>query len=784
VSSPAAAPSPPRTRARRVVLLVLAAVALFGPGPGHAPRSRGTGIAAADAPERLDPDIARPPADAPLALARARLDAKDLNGARDVLTTALAGPLRGTPAAVEWQFLLAKVETARGDRAASLRALEAVGATTHPLAPWARLRRAEALEETDTATSLSLSAALSAGDPRDAWPGRERARAVEARMLLRTGREAEALPRLRALVASARATTGAASVALPLADVLARSSDAAAREEALALYRRVASRAPLAEQGRAAETKATALLATLPEARRAALAEPSVDDAFARAESLAESGRHALAEEAFAAVAARTDVAADPARRCQAQLQQARARDRRRARAEAAALFVAVADACTDPEIRASARFNAGRALHNLARHDDALAQLETLERDAPAHRLADDALLRAAIVARDAGNDAGYAERLTVLPTRHPQGDMRSDARFLAAWRLRGLGRHAEALGELDRALAEGVMETDEGLRGRAAYWRARLLEELGRRAEAIDAHAALCTAAPLTYYAQLSLTQLARLDATRAERLRASWLGDGRGAALSFPERPEFARPGFLRAIALLRVGETELALTELGALGLTGEGADPDALWLTVALLDRAGQFGPAAQLFRKRLAQRLTVPPVGRARALWRIAYPRAYAPLLEESAAAENVGAALVRAIAREESSFDPEARSSVGAVGLIQLMGPTARRFAEPIGLPWDAAALRRPEVNLRVGARFLGFLTQRYPGRAGLVPGAYNAGEASVDRWRRARPDEPLDAFVENIPFDETRRYTRRVLQSWGVYALLDEQRLPRFWD
>jgi soluble lytic murein transglycosylase len=772
-----------------VVLLVLAAAALFSPGPGHSPQSRVTGVAAADAPDRLDPEIARPAPESTLARARARLDAKDPNGARELLTAALAGPERASKGAAELYFLLAKAETARGDRAASLRALEAAGATTLPLAPWARLRRAEALEDTDTATSLSLSAALSAGDPREAWPGRERARAVEARALLRLGRAAEALPRLRALVTAARATTGAASVALPLADALARSSDPAAREEALALYRRVASRAPLAEQGRAADAKASALLATLPEARRTALADRSIEDAFARATALTESGRHALAEEAWAAVATRPDVAADPARRCEAQLQQARALDRRRARTEAAALFITVADTCADADTRASARFNAGRALHNLSRHADALAQLEALEREAPTHRLADDALLRAAVVSRDAGDDAGYAERLTVLPTRHPQGDMRGDARFLAAWRLRTLGRHAEALTELERSLAEGVLESDEGLRGRAAYWRARLLEDVGRRDDAVRAYDALCDAAPLTYYAQLSLAQLARLDAPRAERIRASWLGDrlgdgSRSAPLTFPERAEFARPGFLRAMALLRVDETDLALAELGALGLTGEGADPDALWLTVALLDRAGEYGPAAQLFRKRLAQRLTVPPVGRARALWRVAYPRAYAPLLEESAAAENIGPALVRAIAREESSFDPEARSSVGAVGLIQLMGPTARRFAEPLGLPFDAAALRRPEVNLRVGSRFLGFLVQRYPGRAGLVPGAYNAGEANVDRWRRARPDEPLDAYVENIPFDETRRYTRRVLQSWGVYALLDEQRLPRFWE
>ncbi len=774
----ASASSSPRLRARArfAALALLVAAALLAPGDGATRTATGPTLAAADAPPAFDPDAAKVAPDAPLALAKIRLAAGDASAARDLLLAALAATPRDPTGAGEQRFLLAKVESARGDRAAALRALAEVGATTHPLAPWARLRQAEALEGSDMTTALRYAAPLAAED----WPGRERARAVEARTLLRTGHEAEALPRLRALVAGARATVGAASVALPLADALAQSADPTAREEALALYRRVAARGPLAEQGRAAETKAIALLATLPEARRAALAEPTLDDATARAEALTEAGRHALAEQAWAALAAR--LTGDLLRRCHARLQQARALDRRRARTEAAALFIAVADECADADTRATARFNAGRALHNLARLADALAQFEALERETPTHRLADDALLRAAVVARDQGDDTGYAERLTVLPTRYPQGDMRGDARFLAAFRLRGLGRRAEALVELDRALADGPAELDDGLRGRAAYWRARLLDELGRSPEAAQAHAALCAAAPLTYYAQLSLSQLARLDAPRAEAVRAAWLGDGREAPLRFPRRPELERPGFARAVALLRVGEVDLALSELGALGLTGEGADPDALWLAVALLDRAAMFAPAATLFRKRLVQRLAVAPTGRARALWRLAYPRAHAPLVEEAASAEGLSAAFLRAVAREESAFDPEARSAVGASGLIQLMSGTARRFAEPLGLPSDAAALRRPEVNLRVGARFLGFLTQRYPGRAGLVPSAYNAGEGAVDRWRRARPDEPLDAFVENIPYDETRRYTRRVLQSWGTYALLDERRLPRF--
>jgi soluble lytic murein transglycosylase len=749
----------------------------------HSNTSTGPSVAEADAPEMFDPNVARPTPGSPLALVRTALGAGDLAGARALAQTALATPPDDASSA-ELRFVLARVELTLGDRAAAERLLAEVGESTHALAPWARLRRAELLEASDSAEALRVATPLAAdgGTGAPHWAGQARARAVEARSLLRAGRADEALPRLRALVLEARAALGAASVALPLADALALRADPASKEEALALYRRVASRAPLADQGRAADAKATALLATLAEDRRLALAEPTLDDALARADALYESSRNEAAEQSYAAVAARFTAAGDAARSCTARLQQARALDRRRARAEAVTLFVAVADECSDPDTKALARYGAGRALHNLARHDEAIAQFEALERDAPTHRLADDALLRAAIVAREHADDAGFAERLTVLPARYPLGDMRGEARFLSAWRLRALGKPEDALAELDRSLAEGPSETGEDVHGRAAYWRARLFDELGRTADAVRAHEALCLAAPLAYYAQLSLVQLARLEPARADAVRAAWLGEAREVPLLFPRRPELDAPAFARAVALLRTGDVDLAQLELAALGATGEGADPDALWLAAALLDRAGAYGSSMALLRKRLPNRLDMAPTGRARALWRLAYPHAYAPVIDDAATAEGIPASLVRAIAREESAFDPEAHSAVGASGLIQLMSGTARRFAGPLGLPSDAAALRRPEVNVRIGSSFLGFLVRRYPGRPGLVPGAYNAGEGAMDRWQRARSAEPLDVFVENVPYDESRRYTRRVLQTWGTYALLDERTLPRF--
>jgi soluble lytic murein transglycosylase len=144
-------------------------------------------------------------------------------------------------------------------------------------------------------------------------------------------------------------------------------------------------------------------------------------------------------------------------------------------------------------------------------------------------------------------------------------------------------------------------------------------------------------------------------------------------------------------------------------------------------------------------------------------------------LVRQHARAAGVPEALVLSIMREESGFATDVESYANAVGLMQLILPTARTAGSLHRLQVTREALRDPALNIRLGATFLGFLYKLFQRSAPLAIASYNAGEGATFRWLRNHyPRLQLDELVERIPYDQTRRYTKRVLSSLFTYAVL----------
>jgi len=127
---------------------------------------------------------------------------------------------------------------------------------------------------------------------------------------------------------------------------------------------------------------------------------------------------------------------------------------------------------------------------------------------------------------------------------------------------------------------------------------------------------------------------------------------------------------------------------------------------------------------------------------------------------------------------REESHYRPAVVSAGGAIGLMQIIPPTGQEISQALQVnDFKPKNLENPNINIRFGTYYLKSLLERYQGSWRLAVAAYNAGPTAVDRWRKRQRDLADDAFVESIPFDETRRYLRRVARSRQIYRLLYEE-------
>jgi soluble lytic murein transglycosylase len=141
---------------------------------------------------------------------------------------------------------------------------------------------------------------------------------------------------------------------------------------------------------------------------------------------------------------------------------------------------------------------------------------------------------------------------------------------------------------------------------------------------------------------------------------------------------------------------------------------------------------------------------------------RIRYPLRYSEYVRVHAREHGLDPSLVAAVIYQESKFRSDAKSSSGAIGLMQITPSTARGIAiRTHGSAFHTNDLYNPEINIRYGAWYLGHLLEKY-GNERLALAAYNAGQDNVDRWQRAH---------EGIRFDETRDYVDKVERLQSIY-------------
>jgi soluble lytic murein transglycosylase len=329
-----------------------------------------------------------------------------------------------------------------------------------------------------------------------------------------------------------------------------------------------------------------------------------------------------------------------------------------------------------------------------------------------------------------------GAMELLDAMPTDSRDDNTRS-------WAVRAAIR-AQDWEAIERALVELAPATAREPVWR--YWHARVLESTDRSHAARPIYAEL--AGERGYYSFLS-----------ADRLNADYHWQ------DAPTAPDEA------VIASLERRDDVLRTRELFFTGLEANGRTE---WQQLL-----GRLSPEERAQAGILASRWgwysrSITAASGAGMLDDLAlrFPLPWRPVFEERARRAGVDMAWTYGVARSESLFMPDVSSGAGAVGLMQLLPGTGRETAGRAGIRYRGqASLLDPADNIALGTTYLARMLERYENHRVLATAAYNAGPSRVDRWLPEDHTLPADAWVDTVPFNETRGYVQRVLASEAVF-------------
>jgi len=308
-------------------------------------------------------------------------------------------------------------------------------------------------------------------------------------------------------------------------------------------------------------------------------------------------------------------------------------------------------------------------------------------------------------------------------------------------AWRARAAMRAGDWKAVL---VAIQALPPEEARDATWRFWRARSLRALGESEASTSLLKGL--ARESNFYGLLA-----------AEEVGATPLPDWKGLAVE-PADIERMRavPGIQRALALYSADLDNEALREwIWAV----RGRDDRDLLAAAEIARQANETERAINT-ADRTMQLIDFPQ----------RYPVPHQDVLTAAARQWNLDPALVYSIIRQESRFMPEARSRVGATGLMQLMPATAKWVARQIPVqPYNPAMLRQPDTNIQMGTYYFRRVLDDL-GHTTLAVAAYNAGPGRARRWRDERALEGA-IYVETIPFSETRDYVKKVLANEWYY-------------
>jgi len=369
-------------------------------------------------------------------------------------------------------------------------------------------------------------------------------------------------------------------------------------------------------------------------------------------------------------------------------------------------------------------------------------------------------------LLSRDYAKAVDY---YSYLAAHFPQDKEAAPAHWRAGWLSYREGLYDDA----ERMFDEQIhLYPDASETAAALYWRARLYETQDKKPELAAAnYRTIVRAYQHYFYGQMARERLAALGTTvpadepDLDRFKAPEippLDD------SFPDDSEH----LAKAKLLANAGLSDYIPQEIAA--------DPDSgSWSALA---EAQIYASDGDTFRAMRALKRALPFAATASidsiplVYWHILFPEPYWQTIKTESAKNNLDPYLVASLIRQESEFNPSAISYANAWGLMQLLPSVGRAMAREEGLAhFQTFQLLNPEINIRLGTRYLRQMLDRFNGVKEYALAAYNAGDNRVVDWEDAGPYHGMDEFVESIPFTQTREYVQAILRNVETYKSID---------
>lgn len=323
-----------------------------------------------------------------------------------------------------------------------------------------------------------------------------------------------------------------------------------------------------------------------------------------------------------------------------------------------------------------------------------------------------------------------------------------------------------AELLAEHIRRYGGSVYTAD------ALYWLGRLAERGGESGLARSYYDKLVERYPQNYFESLAAARLRSMgDGDRTDPDVLSLIPPvppvvPLGSSIPPAAMERQARADALHSIAFDASAELELR----AAYSATGE---PRLLLEAAEAAVDAGHCGAGAAIVRQIYPQLESRRFEDVPREVWKTAYPIPFESSIRQWSGSSGVDPMVAAGLIRQESAWEPEARSPANALGLMQVLPKTGRRMAQQAKTRYATSLLLTPDYNIRLGTLYFADLRKQF-GSTESALAAYNAGEDRLAFWTAGQNYPELAAFVDSIPFTETREYVQIVMRNAEIYRKL----------